>query len=82
MTTTKSYDYLNRLLSISSSSSASASSSFSYQYNDANQRTVARLGDGSYWVYLYDSLGQVVSGKKYFSDGTPRSRPAIRIRLR
>jgi hypothetical protein len=71
MTTTKSYDYLNRLLVISSSSSASASSSFSYQYNDANQRTVARLADGSYWVYSYDSLGQVISGKKYFPDGTP-----------
>jgi len=29
------------------------------------------LADGSYWVYGYDSLGQVTNGCKYFSDGTP-----------
>jgi hypothetical protein len=29
------------------------------------------LIDGSYWVYEYDSLGQVESGKRYWSDGTP-----------
>jgi RHS repeat-associated protein len=72
MTTTKSYDYLNRLLSISSiNSQPSTINSFSYQYNDANQRVTCRLADGSYWVYLYDSLGQVISGKKYFPDGIP-----------
>ena len=27
--------------------------------------------DSSYWSYQYDSLGQVISGKKYWSDGTP-----------
>lgn len=27
--------------------------------------------DGTYWVYQYDSLGQVTSGKKYWLDGTP-----------
>ena len=27
--------------------------------------------DNSRWVYTYDSLGQVISGKKYWSDGTP-----------
>ena len=37
MTTTKQYDYLNRLSSISSS----PSNSFTYQYNAANQRTLA-----------------------------------------
>jgi RHS repeat-associated protein len=30
-----------------------------------------READGSYWRYEYDSLGQVISGKKYWSDGTP-----------
>jgi len=69
MTTTKSYDYLNRLTSINSSSSSS-SSSFSYQYNSANQRTKNVLADGSYWVYQYDSLGQVTGGVKHFYDGT------------
>ena len=27
--------------------------------------------DSTYWVYTYDSLGQVTSGKKYWADGTP-----------
>ncbi len=70
MTTTKQFDYLNRLTSINSASSSS-SSSFSYQYNSANQRTKNTLVDGSYWVYQYDSLGQVISGHKYFYDNTP-----------
>ena len=73
MTTTKTYDYLNRLTGISSSSS----SSFNYTYNSANQRTRADVGGASstgpttYWLYQYDPLGQVISGKKYWSDGTP-----------
>jgi hypothetical protein len=29
------------------------------------------MADGSYWLYQYDSLGQVTSGKRYWSDGTP-----------
>ena len=72
MTTSKSYDYLNRLQRISSTDSSSANvGSFDYSYNDANQRTRMGLGDGSYWIYEYDGLGQVISGKHYWSDGTP-----------
>ena len=73
MTTTKSYDYLNRLASISSVGEASSASpiSFNYNYNNANQRVRNTQADGSYWIYQYDSLGQVTSGKKYWSDGTP-----------
>jgi len=70
MTTTKSYDNLNRLTSISSSVGVSPVSSFAYQYNAANQRTQAVLADGSYWIYQYDTLGQVTSGQKYWSDDT------------
>ena len=69
MTTTKQYDYLNRLKGISSSSSSS--SSFSYAYNQANQRTQVTNTDTSYWSYQYDKLGQVISGKKYWANGTP-----------
>lgn len=29
------------------------------------------LPDGSFWLYEYDSLGQVKSGKRYWSDWTP-----------
>ena len=73
MTTTKQYDLLNRLQLISSAPGASgvSSVSFGYVYNSANQRTGATQTDSSCWVYQYDSLGQVTSGKKYFNDSTP-----------
>lgn len=72
MTTTKQYDYLNRLTSISSANSQlPAPISYSYNYNPANERTKNLLADGSYWVYQYDSLGQVTGGNKYFRDETP-----------
>ncbi|HEY5912544.1 MAG TPA: RHS repeat-associated core domain-containing protein [Verrucomicrobiae bacterium] len=73
MTTTKQFDFLNRLSSISSSFSSSSSSSIglSYVYNSANERTRSTLADGSFWIYDYDSFGQVTSGKKYWADGSP-----------
>jgi RHS repeat-associated protein len=72
MTTTRTYDLANRLLKIESfNAQPSTLSSFNYDYNAANQRTLRREADGSYWRYEYDSLGQVISGKKYWSDGTP-----------
>jgi RHS repeat-associated protein len=71
MTTTKRYDYLNRLTAISSAPSASSAVSFSYGYNNANQRARDTLADGSYWLYQYDSLGQVIGANKYWSDETP-----------
>ena len=73
MTTTKQYDYVNRLTAISSTggSVSAGSVSFNYAYNAANQRVRAAQIDGSYWVYGYDALGQVVSANKYWSDGTP-----------
>jgi RHS repeat-associated protein len=71
MTTGKQYDYLNRLTQISSAPSASSAVSFNYNYNSANQRTNAINADNSYWIYQYDALGQVISGKKYWADGTP-----------
>ncbi len=60
MTTTKQYDYLNRLLSISSSPSSSSSLpiSYAYAYNDANQRTRVMLTDGSFWIYHQGRTGQ------------------------
>jgi YD repeat-containing protein len=71
MTTTKSYDFLNRLTQISSAPSASSAVSFVYSYNDPNQRVRVGQADGSFWLYQYDSLGQVISGKKYWPDWTP-----------
>src|SRR5204863_9055985 len=71
MTTTKKYDFLNRLTDIFSVPSASSTVKFSYQYNDANQRVRRTDSDESYWAYDYDSLGQVTSGKHFWSDATP-----------
>ena len=45
--------------------------SFTYTYNNANQRVRVVLADGSYRLYEYDSLGQVISGERYWSDGKP-----------
>jgi len=71
----RAYDRLNRLTSVSSKPYGSAAPSlpvgFQYQYNTANQRTRADLGDGTYWVYEYDALGQVTRGRRYWGDGTP-----------
>jgi YD repeat-containing protein len=73
MSTTKSYDYLNRLTSISSVPAGSPATpiSFTYDYNDANQRVRSTTADASYWRYQYDPLGQVTGGLKYWGDQTP-----------
>ncbi len=70
LTTTKVYDKLNRLASITNTPSSSSASSFNYAYNAANQRVRATREDSSYWAYGYDTLGQVTSGKKHRVDAT------------
>jgi RHS repeat-associated protein len=74
MATTRDYDRLNRLRTISSRAFGGAAPvlpvAFEYQYNAANQRTRVNREDGAYWIYTYDELGQVVSGRKYWADGT------------
>jgi YD repeat-containing protein len=72
MTTSKQYDFLNRLTVIQSSGAGvSPASSFDYAYNQANQRIRSKLVDGSYWNYEYDALGQVTTAKRYWSDQSP-----------
>jgi YD repeat-containing protein len=44
---------------------------FGYLYNDLNQRTRETSGDGSTWIYGYDSIGQFTSGKTYWAEGVP-----------
>jgi RHS repeat-associated protein len=70
LTTAKAYDFLNRLTNITSTPSGSSAVSFKYGHNSANQRTTVTNADNSRWTYTYDSLGQVTSGKKYWSDNT------------
>jgi len=71
MTATRTYDHLQRLTQITSVPSADSALGYSYRYNDANQRVRTTENDGSYWVYQYDTLGQVTSGRKYWANGTP-----------
>ncbi len=71
LTTTKSYDNLNRLTSISNTPSSGSAIAFNYAYNSANQRTSVTNADDTRWAYQYDGLGQVTSGKRYWTDGTP-----------
>ncbi len=73
LTAAKAYDLINRLTNIVNTPSGVGESPicFAYTVNSANQRTKVVLADGSYWIYSYDSLGQVTSGKRYWSNGTP-----------
>lgn len=67
LTISRGYDSLNRLTSIGSS----AMEQYAYQYNDADQRTRVDREDGSHWEIGYDNLGQVISGKRYWSSKIP-----------
>jgi RHS repeat-associated protein len=70
--TTKSYDSLDRLVSISHTGGGGTPSySGTYGYDTANQRTSWSLGDGSKWSYGYDPVGEVTNGHKAWADGTP-----------
>ncbi len=71
MTTTKQFDFLNRLTSISSTTAVATISSSAYNCNSANQRTAMTNADGTFWIYQYDQLGQVISGKAHWPEGTP-----------
>jgi YD repeat-containing protein len=78
LVTTRTYDRLNRLTSIRSTAYGTGALAlpvvFDYTYNPANQRTRMNLADGAYWVYQYDVLGQVISGRNQTA-GAGRSRP-------
>lgn len=71
LATTRNYDHLNRITEIGSAPGAAPALVFQYRHNLVNQRTNVTEADGSYWVYQYDSMGQLTSGKKYWSDNTP-----------
>ena len=70
MVSTRQFDYLNRLTNAVSTTNSVNFVRHNYSYNTASQRTQNTREDGSYWQFQYDSLGQVTSGKKYWSDGT------------
>lgn len=70
LATAKSYDRLNRLVSVRSTFAGGGSFGHDYEFNAANQRTRAVREDQSYWNYSYDGLGQVTTGRKQGADGT------------
>jgi YD repeat-containing protein len=56
---------------VTSTAGGAAVASQAYGYNTANQRIRKTEADGSYWIYEYDTLGQVIAGRKYWADATP-----------
>ena len=73
MTTSKQYDFLDRLTRIASvlALGGSLASAHAYQYDLLDQRRVRTDADGSFWSYVYDDSGQVTSGKRSWSDSKP-----------
>ena len=71
LVTTKLFDKLGRLQSITSVPSADEPIRFAYDHNAANQRTRATLANGEHWNYAYDFLGQVTNAVKHLPTGTP-----------
>ena len=70
LVTTKAYDLLNRLSSISSKASpVDLPISYAYQYNPANQRTRVEESDGKHTLLTYDSLGQLTASNRKWGDG-------------
>jgi RHS repeat-associated protein len=70
LATSRTYDLLNRLQSTKATSGNGTVLSWNYQNAQSNLRSRTDLSDGSYWLYEYDVLGQVTSGKKFWSDGS------------
>ena len=49
---------------------ADTAQSYTYTKNNLNQRTRVTREDGSYWSYIYNDRGELVSGKKYWWDNS------------
>ena len=68
LTTTRTYDRTDRLSAIGNTFDAQAQTlNYRYTYNAANQRTRVTREDDAYWAYSYDTMGQVVAGRKYLA---------------
>ena len=66
----RSYDSLGRLENITTTPAADTAQSYTYTNNNLNQRTRVTREDGSYWSFIYNDRGELVSGKKYWSDNS------------
>jgi RHS repeat-associated protein len=73
LTTTRVYDRWGRLQSqwaVANAASVQPVVGSGYTYNAAGQRIRQDLGDGTYWTYAYDSLGQLTGAQHRWPDGT------------
>jgi YD repeat-containing protein len=66
----RAYDSFGRLQSVTTTPAGGTAQSYAYTYNNLNQRTLVTREDGSYWSYVYNDRGELVTGKKYFSDNS------------
>ena len=63
-TTTRQFDFVNRLTQIASvNNQPSTINQSTYAYDPANQRTSRTEADNSFWLYSYDLLGQATAAK-------------------
>ena len=67
---TRGYDTIGRLETITTTPAADIVQSHHYTYNNLNQRTRVTREDGSYWSYIYNDRGELISGKKYWPDNS------------
>ncbi len=65
----KSYDNLHRLTGLAYGQ-PHQQLGMNYSYNAASQREFATTGNGEYWKYTYDTVGQVESAVKRLPDHT------------
>jgi RHS repeat-associated protein len=70
LTGSRQHSFLNQLTQITTAGSG-ATISFSCLLNPLDKRQRITLQDGSYWLYSYDTHGQLNSAKKYWSDNSP-----------
>jgi RHS repeat-associated protein len=73
MTRSIGWDLVNdRMTNIACTVAGSNVASFAYTWQ-TNADRIARvsLSDGSYWTYDYDSRGHLISGERFFADGSP-----------
>jgi RHS repeat-associated protein len=69
-TIARGYDSFGRLQNITTTPAADVAQSYNYTYNNLNQRTRVTREDNSYWSYLYNDRGELVSGKRYWPDNS------------
>jgi len=73
MTTTRAWQFGERLQSIANVANAAAVSSHCYLYDAIHRRTQANMEDGSVWKYDYDDRNELTAGRRYWADWSPVS---------